>query len=475
MTTSQAPYSETRNSGVESLGDLPAHWTVRRLHNTCTMRVSTVDKHRRDDEYLVRLCNYVDVYRNERIQASLNFMCATATRDEIERFRLQPGDVLITKDSELWNDIGVPALVESSSDDLLSGYHLALLRPFPKHLRGAYLFRALQSVGISYQFHVAANGVTRYGLSHNAIRSVWLPLPPITEQVAISRFLDHFDHCIQHLISAKRRLITLLEEQKTAMIHHAVTRGLDSTVRLVYSGVEWIGNVPEHWKIARLKSLMRNVVEQAHKRGTADLYVAMEHVESWTGRLLYADFDAVFESQVKRFRSGDILFGKLRPYLAKVTRPDQSGVCVGEFLVLRHIHSNTDPNYIEWLLRSKPIIDEINRTTFGAKMPRVNWSFMGGLVVAIPPLSEQSCIAAFLDRTAADLDAAVISVRREVSLLREYRTRLISDVVTGKLDVREAVDNVQVGLDASNNLDGSADPVDECVGTTAKGEEGQRT
>ena len=166
------PYPQMKDSGVAWLGEVPEHWVVRRLRNTSEMRVSNVDKHTKDDEQPVRLCNYVDVYKNERIRSGIAFMRATATTDEIERFRLRSGDVLITKDSEAWNDIGVPALVEVTQDDIVCGYHLALLRPFPERVDGGYLFHSMQSTSVAYQFHVDAKGVTRYGLSHSAIKSV---------------------------------------------------------------------------------------------------------------------------------------------------------------------------------------------------------------------------------------------------------------------------------------------------------------
>jgi type I restriction enzyme S subunit len=101
------------------------------------------------------------------------------------------------------------------------------------------------------------------------------------------------------------------------------------------SGVPWLGKVPVHWKIERLKSLMSNIIQQTAERQSSDLYVALEHVESWTGCLRQVGSEVLSDSQVKRFRFGDVLFGKLRPYLAKVTRPASDGVCVGEFLVLR--------------------------------------------------------------------------------------------------------------------------------------------
>ncbi len=216
------PYPAMKDSGAPWLGNVPAHWAVRRLRNVVGMRVSNVDKHTKDDEQPVRLCNYVDVYKNDRIRSGMSFMCATATVDEIERFRLRTGDVLITKDSEAWNDIGIPALVEETADDLISGYHLALLRPFEGCVEGGYLFRVLQSTGVAYQFHVEANGVTRYGLSHNAIKSTWLPLPLLPEQAAIVRFLDYMDRRIRRYIRAKQTLIKLLEEQVTVKAAEAM-------------------------------------------------------------------------------------------------------------------------------------------------------------------------------------------------------------------------------------------------------------
>lgn len=232
------PYPTRKDSGVDGLGEVPTHWDVRRLRTVAELRVSNVDKHVRDGERPVRLCNYVDVYKNDRIRRRMPFMNATATPDEIERFHLRHGDVLITKDSESWNDIGVPALVESTEDDIVCGYHLALLRPFPGHIAGGYLFRALQGSGVAHQLQVKANGVTRFGLTHGGIKSIWLPLPPLTEQAAIVRFLDHVDRRILRYVRAMRRLVgaaasqtgrgtSLVDEYRTRLIADVVTGKLD--------------------------------------------------------------------------------------------------------------------------------------------------------------------------------------------------------------------------------------------------------
>ncbi len=140
------------------------------------------------------------------------------------------------------------------------------------------------------------------------------------------------------------------------------------------SGVPRLGQVPEHWTVERLKSSVANIVEQNTERRQRDIYLALEHVESWTGRLKSADLEVPSDSQLKRFESDDVLFGKLRPYLAKVTRPANSGLCVGEFIVLRPRNSKFASSYVEQLLRSKPVIDVVDSSTFGAKMPRADWS-----------------------------------------------------------------------------------------------------
>ena len=200
------------------------------------------------------------------------------------------------------------------------------------------------------------------------------------------------------------------------------------------SGVPWLGEVPEHWTIERLKSSMNNIVEQTAERRGTDRYVALEHVESWTGRLRHAGLDVSFDSQVKRFRSGDVLFGKLRPYLAKVTRPTGDGVCVGEFLILRPRHSNATAPYMEQLLRSKPIIDTVNSSTFGAKMPRADWQFMGGMAITLPSLAEQAAIVRFLDHADRRIRRYIRAKQQLITLLEEQKQALIHRAVTRGLD-----------------------------------------
>ncbi len=200
------------------------------------------------------------------------------------------------------------------------------------------------------------------------------------------------------------------------------------------SGLPWLGDVPKHWEVRRLKSCVKDVIDMTREREPGDNYVALEHVESWTGKTSDVDLDTSFESQVKRFRPNDVLFGKLRPYLAKTTRPDREGVCVGEFLVLRSCSGNPLPSYLEASLRSRPVIDAIDASTFGAKMPRADWRFIGNMGFPLPPLSEQAAIARYLDHVGERVDFYIGAKERLIALLNEKKQAIVNRAVTRGLD-----------------------------------------
>jgi type I restriction enzyme S subunit len=200
------------------------------------------------------------------------------------------------------------------------------------------------------------------------------------------------------------------------------------------SGVAWLGAVPEHWHIQRLKRCASNVVAQTNVKEPGDLYIALDQVESWTGRLRTPSEGTEFDSQVKRFHSNDVLFGKLRPYLAKVCRPTQSGVCVGEFLVLRPRERAIRSDFLEQLLRSRPAIVLINSSTFGAKMPRADWDFIGSVGIPLPPTDEQAAIVKFLDHAERSNRRYIGAKRNLIKLLEEQKQAIIQRAVTHGLD-----------------------------------------
>ncbi len=446
MTTNVIPYKKYKDSGIKSAGDVPSHWSVRRLRDICTMRVSNVDKHSREGELPVRLCNYVDVYKYDRIRPDLNFMHATATRDEIERFQLQSGDVLITKDSEAWNDIGVPALVERSCADLVCGYHLALLRPSSKHLNSTYLYYALQAVSIQHQFHIAAKGVTRYGLSHNAIKSVCLPVPPIEEQAAIVRLLDHTDTQISRYICAKKRLIKLLKEWRQAIIDCVATGNPNDDIFRKESGIGWSGTLPQHWDRRRLRYLVREKL-------TYGANAAAEYTrKDWPRYLRITDFSTSGRLREDTFRSlpphiaseysvdcGDILLARSGSVGKAFMVDKECGpACHAGYLIrVRLNESIIDPEFFFTFTQSSAFHNWKNVTSITATIENISAEKYSDMIVPVPPLEQQRIMMDRLRESGRNIDRLVGNIQQEITLVHEYRTRLVLDVMTGKYDVRQ--------------------------------------
>jgi len=198
------------------------------------------------------------------------------------------------------------------------------------------------------------------------------------------------------------------------------------------SGVEWLAKVPTQWDIIRLKygvSLINDKVEN----GESDTpYLGLENVESWTGRIIETDFEPEIEGASNSFRKDDVLFGKLRPYLAKAVHAQYHGICTSELMVLRP--QKYYSRFLFYSMLSPSTVNIIDSSTYGVKMPRANWHFIGNLLVVVPPMSEQQAIADFLDRETNKIDGLIARKRRLIDLLQEQRIALITRAVTKGLN-----------------------------------------
>ena len=180
----------------------------------------------------------------------------------------------------------------------------------------------------------------------------------------------------------------------------------------------------------RLKYVAPLVVKKVSFENLDRKYVGLEHIESWTGRILYDDLTTLPEGTVSLFEPNDVLFGKLRPYLAKVSLVDFSGACSTEALVLRP-KTNQWPPFVRYVLSNGEFIDDVNSSTFGAKMPRASWEFIGSRTVPVPDLPTQKAIADFLDRETARIDQLIEWKQRMVEVLEEKRIAAITDLFCG--------------------------------------------
>lgn len=437
-------YPEYRDSGVEWLGEIPAHWDVGRLKALTDVQLSSVNEKTVFGQPSVRLCNYTDVCYRDLIRRShaTAFMRATAPESEIERFGLRKGDVLIIKDPETPDDIAVPAMVAEDLPGVVCGYQLAMFRPNSLLCDGRFLGRAIGAAGPSDQFRLHASGVTRLGLTLGTIGDTVVPVPPLPEQRIIADFLDRQTSTIDRLVRKKECLIELLNKKRASLISHAVTRGLDSRAPTKDSGVEWLGEIPSHWEVRRLKDHVdMNALalsDNTDSNYTFD-YVDIGCVEQ--GRLSSMLKTMRFESSPSRARRvvrlGDTLVSMVRTNLKAVWTPPQFErdlIASTGFAVLTP-RSDSVAAYVGYFCQSDPFADAVSAASVGIPYPAITETMLGLIPTCVPPLSEQRAIADFLGQQTGAVEALVAKTREAVDRLREYRSSLISAAVTGQVDV----------------------------------------
>ncbi|NDD12706.1 MAG: type I restriction endonuclease subunit S [Betaproteobacteria bacterium] len=435
---------------MEWLETIPYHWEVKRLKQFCSVFPSNVDKKSVEGETPVKLCNYTDVYYNDFIAEDLEFMEATATEEQIKKFTLQAGDTIITKDSETADDIAIAACVTKDLPGVICGYHLSVVRPKGVAC-GAFVKRLFDSIYAKSLFAVRANGLTRVGLSQYAIDNVELPLPPVKEQKAIATFLDRETAKIDALIAEQQRLIELLQEKRQAVISHAVTKGLNPNAPMKDSGVEWLGEVPEHWEVKPLKHLA-NIQTGMAKGKDVD---GMETREAPFLRVAnvqdgYLDLEDVHvitvpASAVERYllRKGDVLMNEGGDF-DKLGRGCLWNGEIDECIHQNHVfavrpHSVTG-DWLNTYTTSKPANSYfISRSKQSTNLASISSSNLMGLVVPVPPVSEATEILRRLGLKLKEFDGLRKASAKATSLLQERRSALISAAVTGQIDVRGLV------------------------------------
>jgi type I restriction enzyme S subunit len=409
-----------------------------------------VDKKSVEGEKAVRLCNYVDVYKHDLITADMPFMEATATAGQIDRFSLKAGDVLITKDSEAWNDIAVPALVAADLDGVLCGYHLAHIRPKPDVMVGRFLARGFSAEGIADQFRVAANGITRFGIGMDEISGAMFPVPPLDEQHAIADYLDRKTAGIDALIARKRRMIDLLHEKRQALISEAVTKGLDPDVPMKDSGIEWMDFIPNHWSLERLKYSTTRIEQgwspQCESRPADPEEWGVLKVGCVNGEDFNPEEQKALPSELRpieayEIKPGDILMsrGNTRELVgsAALVKKVRSRLLLCDLLYRFRSNRRAEPEFLVLSLRSPHVRFQIEREATGtsSSMKKVGQETIRELLVCLPPLDEQRETLQRLRPELDRIDSTIGVIQKQIDKLREYRKTLISAAVTGKIDV----------------------------------------
>ena len=280
-----------------------------------------------------------------------------------------------------------------------------------------------------------AGGSAQPLLTQTVLRQIPTSIPPLPTQRKIANFLDRKTGQIDELIRSKERQVELLQEQRTALINQAVTKGLNPNVEMKPSGVEWIGDIPKQWKIEKIKYIAAFVNEKSTPETDA-IKISPENVESETGKVL--DFYSSYDAVGVRFQAGDVLFNKLRVYLNKVVFAEYDGYSLGEMIVIRPSLQGMG-KYLFYLMLSSRFIEYCNSISYGVKMPRTAVDDILNAQIPMTSDQEQAQIANFLDHKTGQIDKLIAVEGQKIELLKEYRQSLISEAVTGKIDVRNEV------------------------------------
>jgi len=402
---------------------IPRGWKVDRLGKFAEIIISNVDKKSEDDETPVELCNYVDVYKNDRITRDLDFMEATATQHEIEKFGLKPGDVIVTKDSESPFDISIPSLIVDDLEGVICGYHLAILRSHRRKLFGPFLswLHVSQTIRAHYEKH--ATGITRWAVGRKHFKTCPVPIPPLPQQKRIAAYLDASCAAIDRAVETKRKQLDTLDALRKSIVQHAITQGLNPDVEMKDSGVGWLGPIPTHWRVRRIK----DIVDARSGCGITSFEIAPEGefpVYGGNGLRGYTDTYTHEGKFVLIGRQG-ALCGNINYATGKFYASEHAVVC--------------DPYH---KLQTKWFGDllvamNLNQYSNAAAQPGLSVARIKRLQIPIPPTIERVEIEKHLSETSQAIAKIRNNCRSQIATLTAYRKSLIHECVTGKRRISE--------------------------------------
>jgi len=450
------PYPEYKESGLPWLGQVPGHWEIKRAKSVfqrIDQRSST------GKEELLTVSSVRGIVRRKT---------ATVTMFKAESYvgykLCWPGDLVI---NSLWA-WGGGLGVSSHHGIVSSAYGVYRIRR-DTAMTPAFVHTVVRSSSFHWELQVRSKGVwiSRLQLTDVSFLDAPIHIPPPAEQAAIVRFLDWANGRLERAIRAKRKVIALFNEQKQAIIHRAVTRGLDPSVTLKSSGNRWFPELPEHWEALPLRRVITAAIDGPHFSpqycDTGIPFLSARNVKAHRWSLDDAKFigEVDYREFCRRVRPevGDVLYTKGGTTgVARAVDLDFPFQVWVHIAVLKLNRLRITPEFLAYCLNSPKCYEQSQLFTRGATNQDLGLGRMKEIELPVPPtLREQTRIVEALDATVSEFSAAISRLDREIVLLREYRTRIVADVVTGKLDVREAA----ARLPEEAAPDAAEDPADD--------------
>ncbi len=427
-------YNSYQDSVVAWLGEIPSHWD----ESTINALTRVVSRKNRPNEPLL------SVYRDYGVilKSSRDDNYNRPGQDLSAYKYVKPTNLVLNKMKTWQGSLGVSELHGIVSPAYIT-CELNIPNVFPKYLH--YLLRCRNYI---HEYNRLSYGVrtNQWDMRYDDFKKIPVFLPSKQEQRAIANFLDYKTAEIDRFIANKEKLITLLNEQKAAVINRAITKGINPGVKLKSSRIEWLGEIPEHWEMKKIKHTLQQIIDTEHK--TAPFHPDGEYLVVRTsnvrnGKLIledakYTDYNG-FKEWTRRGipNPGDILFTREAPAGEACIVPDNIPLCIGQRIVLFRVNKNRlDERYGVWSLYSGVAAEFIQSLSQGSTVAHFNMADIGNIPIFVPPIAEQHAIADYLDQETEKIDAAVAKAQKEIELIKKYRQALISEAVTGKINVR---------------------------------------
>lgn len=440
-------------------------WPVRKLRDVAEIRISNVDKKVYPNEKPVKLCNYMDAYTHDYITGGIPFMEGSATSAEIERFGLRGGDVIITKDSETPDDIGIPAVVIEEIPGLVCGYHLALIRPDSEQVDSIYLAKQLSTSSVARYFSLHASGSTRYGLPVSAIEAVEIPMPPTAEQAKIAEILSTVDRAIEQM----EALIAKQQRIKTGLMQDLLTRGIDEHGNLRSGKTHKfkdspLGRIPVEWEVQSLADTIGRNGGKIQTGPFGSQLHSHEYVAEGIPVIMPQDIteNGINKLQISRIthqkagslarhrvKAGDLVFARRGDLsrCAVIGEEEQGWLCGTGCLLMTPPAKAISSNWLAETYRSHSSQLQIAIRAVGSTMPNLNTRIFQDIKIALPPLEEQISIESRFKALAT----YGIGVQNRLEKLRMIKNALMRSLLTGTKRVAWFSGDVQIATARAEN------------------------
>lgn len=440
------PYPAYKDSGIEWLGEVPAHWRVNKLKYLAALNAETLP----EDTEPTREIIYVDIGGVDNLGRIIERDQVTfASAPSRARRLVRDGDVIV---STVRTYLRAIAPIRNPEPDLVVSTGFAVVRP-SDGLASEYAAYALRAPYFVERVVANSKGVSFPAINESEMATYELAVPPIPEQHAIATFLDREAMRIDALVARKRRLIEFLEEKHTALITRVVTKGLDPNVCVKRSGVEWLGDIPAHWDVKPIRALARpglktfidgDWIESPFIRDEGIRLIQTGNIGIGAYKeqgFRYVDDETFREFRCTEISPGDVLICRLADPVGRACLAPDLGcrmitsvdVCILKTAI------DVDPAFVVYALSGAEYLSWLGGLCRGGTRDRVSRSMLGSIRVQKPPVDEQRAIAAFLDERTRKIHDLIVKISNAIGHLQALRTALISAAVTGKIDVREEV------------------------------------